>query len=303
MSNNELAVSDNEKGVKDTSKFIKDFLVLIKLRMGFLAAIIAVASYYMGTVETVSFLGMTHCFVGTYLVCAGAFALNMFMEKSTDELMQRTENRPLPKGRIEDKTAFGLGLFFSFVGVSYLWFFTNTLAATMGALALGSYVLIYTPMKKISTLNTIVGSVPGAMPTLIGWAAATNGIDLKAMILFMILFFWQVPHFLAIAWMYKDDYARAGLAMISTVDPNAKFTVRQTLLWSITYVATTLLPYVFNMAGFVYFVVAAVSGIFFLLLSIRWFIKGPDRQSAVYLFLATLFHSPIIYIAMVLDKV
>lgn len=283
--------------------FMKDFFVLIKLRMGFLAAIIAVASFYMGTVGPVDYIGMTHCFIGTYLVCAGAFALNMFMERETDNLMLRTGNRPLPQGRIHMQTAFNFGMVFSFLGICYLWYFNNTLTAAMGAMALGSYVLVYTPLKKLTTLNTIVGSVPGAMPTLIGWAAAANYLDYKAMILYMILFFWQVPHFLAIAWMYKDDYAKAGLAMISTVDPDASFTVRQTLLWSITYFITTLMPTFVGIAGNVYLWVAIISGLMFLALSFRWFLKGGDRQAAVHVFLATLLHSPIIYIAMVLDKV
>jgi protoheme IX farnesyltransferase len=256
----------------------------------------------MGANDPISVVGMLHAFFGTYLISAGAFILNMYMEREFDLRMKRTRNRPLPAGRLAPASAFAFGMLVSFGGIIYLLAFTNIMAAAAGAVGLGSYVFIYTPMKRISHLNTLIGSFPGAIPPIIGWAAATGQISFHAFVLFSILFLWQLPHFLAIAWMYRDDYAAAGMPMLSVIDHECSITVRQTLLYGFCYVVVSLVPTMIGMAGMVYFTVAAISGLIFLGLCLRWFFKR-DRPAAVHVFLASLFHIPVLYVIMVLDKV
>lgn len=302
MSNEAVAPQLNESAstLARTSLF-RDIMILVKLRMGFLAAIIALAGYYMGSTGAVSFTGMLHVFLGTWVVCAGAFLLNMHMERDIDGLMTRTRNRPLPAGRMAAMPVLVAGIAVSAVGLLYLALATNLLAAAAGALALFGYVYVYTPLKRITTLNTIVGSFPGAMPPIIGWAAASGEITSGAVVMFMILFLWQVPHFLALAWMYKDDYRDAGFVMITANDPDGSFTTRQNLIYGIGYVFMTFLPVAFGLAGYWYLAAAAVSGIAFIWLCLKWYAHR-ERANAVHVFVATLFHTPLIYIMMVIDK-
>lgn len=303
MSNEAVApqISSSVASGEKVSLF-RDIIVLIKMRMGLLAAIIALAGYYMGSTGPVSVPGMLHAFFGTWIVSAGAFLLNMYMERDIDGLMTRTSNRPLPAGRVAATPVFFAGLAVSAFGIAYLAFTTNLLAAAAGAVAMFGYVYVYTPLKRVTTLNTIVGSFPGAMPPIIGWAAAANEISSGAIVMFMILFLWQVPHFLALAWMYKDDYRNAGYVMISRNDPSGLFTTRQNLIYGIAYVLVTLLPTVFGFTGMLYFATAAISGIGFIWLCLKWYAHR-DRKYAVHVFVATLFHSPLIYIMMVIDKI
>lgn len=295
-----VAPIDNSVPVA-TNSLTKDIIVLIKARMGLLAAIIALAGYYMGSVGPVSVSGMLHVFFGTWIVSAGAFLLNMYMERDVDALMKRTSGRPLAAGRISPSPVFVWGIAVSLAGIGYLWATTNLLAAGAGAAALAGYVFVYTPMKRMTSLNTIVGSFPGAMPPIIGWAAAANELSAGAVVMFMILFLWQVPHFLALAWMYRDDYRDAGFKMISAEDPEAIFTTRQTLIYGIAYILVSLLPTVFGLTGLWYLSVAALSGAYFIWLCLKWFAHR-ERKNAVHVFVATLFHIPLLYIFMVIDK-
>lgn len=304
MSNEAVApqLDNSVSGSSAKTSLYSDILVLIKIRMGFLAAIIALAGYYMGSTGPVSMAGMLHTFFGTWIICAGAFLLNMYMERNTDALMNRTSRRPLPAGRISPTPVFASGLFIGIAGIVYLAATTNILAATAGALGMFGYVYVYTPLKRVTSLNTIVGSFPGAMPPLIGWAAAAGEITAGALVIYMILFLWQIPHFLALAWMYKDEYKEAGYVMISRDDPDGMFTTRQNLIYAVAYVLVTLLPTVFGFTGMLYFAVAALSGIAFIWLCLKWFAHR-ERKYAVHVFVATLFHSPLIYIMMVIDKI
>lgn len=305
MSNEAVAAPQlNSSELHDTkNSLFRDILILVKLRMGFLAAIIALAGYYMGSpAGSVSMSGMLHVFLGTYVVSAGAFLLNMYMERDVDSLMTRTSNRPLPAGRIAATPVFIAGLVVTTVGVLYLAATTNLLAAASGAVAMFGYVYVYTPLKRITSLNTIVGSFPGAMPPIIGWAAAANEITSGAIVMFMILFLWQVPHFLALAWMYRDEYRDAGFVMISADDPDGTFTTRQNLIYTIAYVLVSLLPVAFGLAGLWYLAVATASGLWFTWLSIKWYLASTERKNAVQVFVATLFHAPLLYIMMVIDK-
>ncbi len=304
MSNGAVAPQlDNAQAEEAKYTLLGDIKTLIKLRMGFLAAIIALAGYYMGSpAGAISKAGMLHVFFGTYIVSAGAFLLNMYMERDVDALMTRTSNRPLPAGRMAATPVFVSGLIVSAVGVLYLAFTTNLLAAASGAVAMFGYVYVYTPLKRVTSLNTIVGSFPGAMPPIIGWAAAANEISSAAIVMFMILFLWQVPHFLALAWMYRDEYRDAGFVMISADDPKGTFTTRQNLIYGIAYILVSLLPVAFGLAGLWYLAVATVSGLWFIWLCIKWFLNSSERKYAVHVFVATLFHVPLLYIMMVIDK-
>jgi protoheme IX farnesyltransferase len=283
------------------SSVMRDIFILLKLRMGFLAAIIALAGYYMGSTGPVSVSGMLHAFFGTWIVSAGAFLLNMYFERDIDSLMARTADRPLPAGRMAATPVFIAGLIVSAIGIAYLSIATNLLAGAAGAAAMFGYVYVYTPLKRVSSLNTIVGSFPGAMPPIIGWAAASNSITSGAIVMFMILFLWQVPHFLALAWMHRDEYRKAGFNMISRDDPDGTITTRQNLIYGIAYVMITLLPTVFGMTGMWYFATAAISGMWFIWLCLKWYAHR-ERNNALQVFVATLFHSPLIYIMMVIDK-
>jgi len=302
MSNEAVAAPLDNAAAPAKVNLSRDIITLVKARMGLLAAIIALAGYYMGTVGPVSVSGMLHVFFGTWIVCAGAFLLNMYMERDVDSMMARTANRPLAARRVPATPVFVAGLIVTAMGVAYLAFFTNLLAAASGAVAMFGYVYIYTPMKRITTLNTIVGSFPGAMPPIIGWAAATNEISAGAIVMFMILFLWQVPHFLALAWMYRDEYREAGFVMISHNDPEGIFTTRQNLIYGIAYILVSLLPTFFGLTGFWYLGIAAASGLWFIWLCLRWFAHR-ERKYAVHVFVATLFHSPLLYVTMVLDKI
>ncbi len=302
MSNEAVApqLNDSVSAVEKNSLY-RDIIILVKARMGLLAAIIALAGYYMGSQGDVSTAGMLHVFFGTWIVSAGAFLLNMYMERDVDAQMKRTSNRPLPAGRMAPTPVFVAGILVSVLGVAYLGLTTNLLAAASGAVAMAGYVFVYTPLKRVTTLNTIVGSFPGAMPPIIGWAAAANEISSGAIVMFMILFLWQVPHFLALAWMYRDEYKDAGFIMISHDDPEGIFTTRQNLIYGIAYIMVSLLPTFFGLSGLWYLGVAAVSGAYFIWLCLKWY-GHRERKYAVHVFVATLFHIPLLYIMMVIDK-
>lgn len=301
MSNEAVAQTMEQSISSSRVSLLRDIIVLLKLRMGFLAAIIALAGYYMGSTGPVSVSGMMHAFFGTWIVSAGAFLLNMYLERDIDRLMNRTADRPLPAGRIAATPVFIAGLLVSAFGIIYLALTTNLLAAAAGAAAMVGYVYVYTPLKRVTTLNTIVGSFPGAMPPIIGWAAASNSITGGAIVMFMILFLWQVPHFLALAWMHRDEYRDAGFIMISRNDPDGHITTRQNLIYGVAYILITLLPTIFGMTGMWYFATAALSGMWFIWLCLQWYAHR-DRNRALQVFVATLFHSPLIYIMMVIDK-
>ncbi|HEY5792017.1 MAG TPA: heme o synthase, partial [Chthoniobacterales bacterium] len=218
------AAAANRPEVKfsDLSELFKarlSFLVIITTLVGFLAA-------WRGPLD---YLVFTATLIGTALSAFGASALNQWFERDVDALMRRTRDRPLPARRMSARDGLMLGLLFSIAGVACLGFFVNGLSAALAALTVVSYVWLYTPLKRISTLNTLVGAVPGALPPLIGWAAAADGIQFGGVVLFMILWFWQMPHFMAIAWMYREDYARAGFKMLSVADEGGVVSARQSV--------------------------------------------------------------------------
>jgi len=242
---------------------VADYLELTKPRITLMVMLTTMVGFVMGSAAHVRLAGLVAVLIGTGLVAAGASALNMLMERRTDALMLRTRNRPIPAGRLRPTDALAWGFVLTGVGVLVLGWLTGTLAAGVALVTWLSYLLFYTPLKPRTSLSTVVGALPGALPPVIGWAAARGSVDAGAFVLFAILFLWQIPHFLAIAWIYREDYARAGLPMLPVLDPEGKVTGRQAVANSLALLLVSLTPRAAGMAGTVYLVGAVVLGIGF----------------------------------------
>ncbi len=239
--------------------------------------------------------------VGTGLIASGTAALNQWYEREADRMMRRTCARPLPSGKMTAAAAMWFGIGLSVAGFAELAITVNLLAAILGGLTLASYLFIYTPLKQRSHLSTVIGALPGAMPPLIGYAASHGALTWQAWVLFLILFVWQFPHFLAIAWMYRDDYARAGIRMLPVVEPDGSSTARQIVLYASTLIPVSIFPVLFGMSGRVYLVGALVLGAFFLYTGVRVaFDRTKTRARQV--LLASVIYLPIIYGLMVFDR-
>ncbi|MEO2167447.1 MAG: heme o synthase [bacterium] len=245
-----------------------DLLELIKPRITLMVVITTAAGYWLAAPQ-VAPLAFAAALLGTALIAAGASCLNQVIEVRTDALMERTRERPLAAGRIGRSAGAVLGVGLSIVGTLVLAATTNALTAGLGLLTLLLYTLVYTPMKRISSLCTVVGAVPGAIPPMMGWTAVTGNISVEAWVLFGILFFWQMPHFLAIAWMYRDDYERGLQPMLPVDDDDGSATARQILLYSLGLLPVSLLPAILGMAGGAYFSGALVLGLIFLISAIH----------------------------------
>lgn len=244
---------------------------------------------------------LLHTLIGTGLIASGTAALNQWYERDADCKMRRTEGRPLPAGQITPSHALGFGITLSAIGAGELWLGANALTALLGLLTLGSYLFLYTPLKQRSHLATVVGAVPGAMPPLMGFAAASGTLNREALALFALLFIWQFPHFLAIAWMYREDYARAGIQMLPVVEPDGESTSRQIVLYASTLIPVSLFPVFLGMSGKVYLVGALALGGWFLYTGIRVAFDRTNKRARQVL-LASVIYLPVIYGLMVLDR-
>jgi protoheme IX farnesyltransferase len=234
---------------------------------------------------------LANLLIGTALSCAGAGALNMAMEKRADGAMSRTRHRPVPAGRLAVGTAVSYGGILATAGVALLAVKVNALTAALSAATIVLYVLVYTPLKSRTSLCTVIGAIPGALPPVMGWAAVTNSLGAGAWALFGVLFFWQLPHFLAIAWMYREDYARAGYPMLPVVDPEGGSTARQIVLQTLALVVISLAPVSIGLAGGAYFAGAAALGVSFLAFGLAFAVVR-SRERARRLFLASLAYLP-----------
>jgi protoheme IX farnesyltransferase len=235
---------------------------------------------------------LLHALIGAALVASGASALNQWLERRSDAQMRRTEKRPLPAGRLTAAEVLCFGSALAVIGLGYMAILmTHPLAAVITAVTLVSYVLIYTPLKRKTTLNTLIGAVPGALPPVIGWTAMTGTLDWTALVLFLIVFFWQIPHFLAIAWMYREDYARAGLKMLPVVDADGAITARQMLLYALALIPVSLLPVILDGASLMYAFGALGLGVFFLR-SVWGFVTQPSHTQARRVLHASLIYLP-----------
>ena len=277
------------------------FTELVKARLTLLVLLTTLVGFYLGASGPVDYGLMFHALSGTALVAAGAAALNQLMEREFDARMRRTEGRPLPAGRITPNAVLVLGTSLSVVGLTWLLFAVNSMAALLGVLTISSYLFLYTPLKRRTVLNTVVGAIPGALPPLMGWTAATGGIAAEGWALFAILFFWQLPHFMAIAWLYREDYARAGYRMLSGVDPEGRRTAASAVRNTLALLVISLYPYLLGTAGAVYLAGALALGIGFLAFAIV-FARSLTERSARRLFLASILYLPLLLGLLVADK-
>jgi protoheme IX farnesyltransferase len=279
-----------------------DWITLTKPRLNLLVLITTLAGLYLAEPAGVSTALLVHTLVGSALVAGGAAALNQVMERTTDALMRRTRNRPLAAGRLGPLEGAALGALLSLAGLAELAIFTNLTAAAVAAVTLVSYVFLYTPLKTRSSLATLIGAVPGALPPVIGWAAATGSISGPAVVLFGVVFLWQMPHFLAIAWMYRDDYARAGIPLLPVLEPDGRRTGHQALLYAAVLWPVSLLPVLAGLAGLPYAAIATVLGFLYIGLSVR-FAQERSQATARRLFLFSILYLTLLLGALVANRV
>lgn len=278
-----------------------DFLALTKPRLNLLVLITTLGGLYLAAPYGVSMWLLVHTVVGTALVAGGAAALNQVWERTTDGLMRRTRRRPLPAGRLNVYEGVWFGVALSIIGVADLALKVNLLSALVASATLVSYVLVYTPLKTRTSLSTLIGAVPGALPPVIGWAAVTGSITLPALVLFAIVFFWQMPHFLAIAWLYRDDYARADIPLLPVLEPDGRRTGQQALLYAAALWPVSIMPVLVGLASGPYLAVATVLGIGFIWLSAR-FAQERTTATARRLFLFSITYLPLLWTALVIDR-
>jgi protoheme IX farnesyltransferase len=280
----------------------RDYLELTKPRITLMVVLTALMGFVLAAPASPFAWVLAATLAGTGLVAAGASALNMVVERRTDALMRRTQARPVPAGRLAaaEATAFGLAL--TTLGLAVLAWFAGALAAGVAAVTWLSYVLLYTPLKTRTSLATIVGAFPGALPPVIGWAAARHAIEPGAFILFAIMFLWQIPHFLAIAWIYREDYARGGLPMLPVLDPEGRITGRQAVAHTLALVVVSLTPPAAGLAGSVYLAGALVLGIGFAAVAVASAVHR-DVVWARRLFLASLAYLVLLCVIFFVDRV
>lgn len=281
---------------------LADLKELTKPGITLMVVLTAGLGFLLAEQEGISFLLLVHTLVGTGLVSAGASVLNQVLERETDALMRRTARRPLPAGRMGPDAALLFGVTLGVAGLAQLALAVNLLTALLGAVALAGYVFVYTPLKRVSSLATVIGAVPGAIPPMMGWSAVRNEIDLAAWVLFGILFFWQMPHFLAIAWLCRDDYRDAGFPMLTVGDTEGHRTARQVLLYGAVLVPVSLMPSLLGLMGTVYFVGALALGLAYFGVGLG-FARSRTTPGARWLMLASILYFPAVLLVMLLDRV
>jgi protoheme IX farnesyltransferase len=277
------------------------FLELTKPRITFLIVLTSAAGFALASSGRVNYAGLISALFGIGLLSSGIATLNQYLERDLDCLMRRTADRPLPSGKLLPWEALLFGISLTVIAEIYLAVFVNPLSALLGLTVIAGYLFGYTPLKTRTSLSTMVGAFPGAVPPIIGWTAATGELSLNAWVLFAILFLWQFPHFLAIAWMYREDYARAGIVMLPVVEPDGRVTGQQIVVYTIMLLPVSLLPTALGMAGNIYLVGALILGLLFLFSSLRAAFSQ-SRQQARRLLLASVLYLPLLFILMVLDR-
>jgi heme o synthase len=281
---------------------LADYWVLTKPEVNFLVVISALAGYYVALRGPLDIFLLLNTLLGTLLVASGTGTLNQYIERKSDASMRRTARRPLPAGRIKAVEALVFGILLAIGGGLLLWIEVNFLASLLALLTLTTYLLIYTPLKKKTAFCTLIGAFPGAMPPLIGWAAARGSLNAESLILYSILFLWQFPHFLAIAWMYREDYSRAGLRMLPPEDPDGRLTSRQIIAFLVALVVVSMVPALIGQVGKVYLFGAGVLGTYFLLHGAR-LARNRTNVLARRLVLASVLYLPLVFGLMMFDKI
>lgn len=280
---------------------LADLAELIKSRITLMVVITTAAGFLLASERPVDLVLLIHALVGTGLVASGAGVLNQVLEREVDARMERTADRPIPGGRVDADSALLLGVALAVAGLLHLALAVNLLTSLLGAATLAGYLFVYTPMKRVSSLATVVGAVPGAVPPMMGWAAARDSLDAGAWALFAILFLWQLPHFLAIAWMYREDYRRGGFPMLTVDDPGGSRTSRQAILYAAALVPVSLLPSVLGLTGAIYFLGALALSLAFLGASFG-FERQRSHQAARRLLLVSVLYLPAILAVMLADR-
>jgi protoheme IX farnesyltransferase len=279
---------------------VADYVTLTKPRLNFLVLLTTAAAYSLGARPGATLLDLVHTLAGTFLVAGGAAALNQVWERATDRLMRRTRKRPMADMRMSVTEGAAFGLLLTAAGAAELAYFVNPLSAAVALVTTASYVLFYTPLKLRTSLSTIAGAVPGALPAVIGWAAATNTLSIEGWVLFGIVFMWQMPHFLAIAWMYRDEYARAGMPLLPVIEPDGRSTGRQAVIYTAVLIPLSLLPTGVGLATAWYLVGAITLGAILMVLSLEFAAKR-NRDTARRLFFGSILYLPILWAILVFD--
>lgn len=277
-----------------------DFVTLTKPRLNFLVLLTTAAAYSLGAPPDATLLAFAHTLLGTFLVAGGASALNQAWERDTDRLMRRTRRRPVADLRLTPKSAVIFGLILTAIGAAELGYFLNPLSAGVALFTAITYVLWYTPLKTRTSLSTIVGALPGALPAVIGWAAATNTLSIEGWVLFGIVFMWQMPHFLAIAWMYRDEYARAGMPLLPVIEPDGRSTGRQAVIYTAALIPLSMMPTGVGLASPWYMVGALTLGAILMVMSLEFSTKR-NIDTARRLFFGSILYLPILWALLVFD--
>jgi heme o synthase len=277
-----------------------DFVALTKPEITFLVVLATAVGCIMAS-ASVNLLRLFHALFGSALVASGAAALNQYLERFHDAKMRRTANRPLPAGRVTPREALYFGMGLSVAGTLYLALTANNLTAIIGLIALLSYLFVYTPLKRRTHLCTLIGAFPGAAPVLMGWSAAQGSLAPRALLLYATLFLWQFPHFLAIAWLYREDYSQAGMLMLPDKDTKSSSIFRQMWIASLALIIASLAPSLIGMTGKLYLYFALLSGLG-LLFFVHRAASTRSQKAARQLLHATVIYLPLLYLAMILDK-
>ena len=276
------------------------FVELTKPRIAFMLVLTSAAGFYLGTKGAFDFALFVNAMIGILILAFGVATLNQYVERRTDALMDRTKGRPLPSMRLAPNEALIFGLVQCAVAEIYLYFLVNPLTAALGVVVIVGYVLLYTPLKTRTSASTAIGAIPGAMPPLMGWTAAADEVTLGAWALFVMLFLWQFPHFLAIAWMYREQYAKAGILMLPVVEPSGRITARQIVLFAIMLLPVSLAPFFLGFAGIVYLIGATLLGCWFLFESART-ARAKTTEKARRLLMVSVLYLPLIFGLLVVD--
>jgi len=280
---------------------ISDYLSLTKPRLNLLVVLTAAVGYYLAAAPALEAMPWLLATLGTALVAGGAAGLNQVYERDTDRLMWRTRTRPVAADRLSSREAAIFSLALSAAGLTLLALRANWIAAALAVLTLVSYNVIYTPMKRRSQLATLVGAVPGALPPMIGWAAARGSVTAPAWALFAIVFVWQIPHFMAIAWLYREDFGRAGFPLLPVVHPDGKSTARQAVLFSAMLIPVAVIPFLLQMAGLIYLIGALLGGTAMVAASIA-FAADCTNERARRLFFGSIIYLPVLWILLIADR-
>jgi heme o synthase len=284
-------------GVRDK---LAAYLELTKPRIAFMLVLTSAAAFYLGADRGFNWLLFLNSMIGITLLAFGVATLNQVWERKTDVLMERTAKRPLPTNRVTTAEALVFGVLLCVIAEIYLAFLVNPLTAILGLVVIVGYVLLYTPLKTRTSMSTAIGALPGALPPLMGWTSASNEITLGAWVLFALLFLWQFPHFLAIAWMYREQYAKAGILMLPVVEPKGKITAQQIVIFTILLLPVSIAPYFLGVAGMIYLVGACVLWLWFLSASIQA-ARAKTVEKARKLLLVSVLYLPLIFALLVFN--